>query len=106
MGTTSAQSITGVSEIDLPNGQNYAFLYDSVDSVHGLISKITYPGGGYVRYVWGLNTTSAATLQQWTPTVGNPQSCYFLFDTPAISDRFVSYDGVSEVLHQTVSLCN
>ena len=100
MGNTSVQQISGVSEIDLPNGQKYSFTYDTTDVVHGLVSRITLPGGGYVRYVWGLNSNSAATLQQWTPSGGAAQSCYFLYDTPAITDRFVSYNGTQEVLHQ------
>ena len=38
-------------EIDLPNGQKYTFQYEST---YGKVAKITFPDGGYVRYVWGL----------------------------------------------------
>ncbi|WP_353071992.1 RHS repeat-associated core domain-containing protein [Tunturiibacter gelidoferens] len=87
-----------VSEIDLPNGQKYSFTYGGT---WGLLSKITYPDGGYVRYVWGTNSSSNATLQTWT---GQPSgSCSAIFDSAAITDRYVSYDGSSESLHQNFS---
>ena len=37
---------TVLAEIVLPNGQSYKFLYD----IHGELTKITYPTGGYQRY--------------------------------------------------------
>jgi len=95
-------SLSVISEIDLPNGQNYRFLYDGT---YGKVSKIYFPGGGYVRYLWGLNHLAKTTHVAWSvpPLGGNPPSyldCYFAFDVPAITDRYVSYDGSSEVLHQ------
>jgi RHS repeat-associated protein len=95
-GTDSAKVI---NEIDLPNGTKYTFQYDGT---YGKISKITFPDGGYVRYVWGLNRSAKLTHAGWV--VGGPPStnysCDFIFDVPAITDRYVSFDGSTEVLHQ------
>lgn len=40
-----------VSSITLPNLTQYSFSYDST---YGTISKIVFPTGGYVRFVWGI----------------------------------------------------
>ena len=45
-GSTSMQ-VKVVSEIDLPNATKYTCTYAGSG-----LSKITFPGGGYVRYVW------------------------------------------------------
>jgi RHS repeat-associated protein len=97
-GSTSMQ-VKVVSEIDLPNATKYAFTYASSG-----LSKITFPGGGYVRYVWGTSPYSQATYQTWFDNGSNgytgPVYCFASFTTPAITDRYVSYDGTTEVLHQ------
>src|SRR5207245_1291156 len=72
----------------------------------GLLRKITYPNGAYVRYVWGLNPKSTSVL--YSPTLfgtapGSPPkgwSCEALVDTPAIQKRFISFNGVAEVQEQ------
>src|SRR5205085_4801817 len=61
------------------------------------VNKITYPSGSYVRYVWGMNLQSEVTV---VPTTSNAIGCIFRYDTPAITDRYVSFDGTHEVLHQ------
>jgi RHS repeat-associated protein len=98
----SVSSVSVVDEIDLPNQQKYQFDYDGT---YGNISKVTFPDGGYVRYVWGLNHSAKLTHASWS--VGTPApttfSCDFIFDIPAITDRYVSYDGTNEVLHQSFS---
>ena len=83
----------------MPNGKKYSFTYDST---YGLVSKISFPDGGYARYVWGLNASSEVTYQTWVPVnqTSGYQSCDLVFDTAAITDRYVSYDGTTEVLHQ------
>lgn len=97
--TAGPVSIPVVTDIDLPNGQTYSFQYDST---YGRLSRITFPGNGYVRYVWGSNPLSAVTSQSWWyGTVSS--SCTFRYGTPAITDRYVSYDGSTEVLHQHFS---
>ena len=91
----SQPSITAISSIVLPNGEQYTFSYDPA---YGLISKLTYPTGGYVRYVWGVNVESE--YGSW-PTVhsdGTTGACDYHFDTPALAYRYVSFDGVHEVL--------
>ena len=98
----SATTLNVVSEIDLPNSQKYKFQYDGT---YGKVSKITFPTGGYVRYVWGLNTLAGVANASWTvpPVGGNgggSYTCYFKYDVPAITDRYVSFDGSTEVLHQ------
>lgn len=92
---------SGISEIDLPNGRKYTFQYDSA---YGKVAKVTFPDGGYVRYVWGLNPSAKETHATWI-IPPNPQqfSCDFIFDIPAVTDRYVSYDGTTEVLHQHFS---
>ena len=91
-----------VSSIALPNGQQYVFSYDAV---YGVVNRVTYPTGGYVRYVWGLNQDS--TYGRWVTNLNVlnvPASfCNFQYDTPAILDRYVSFDGVTEVQHQQFS---
>jgi RHS repeat-associated protein len=98
LGTSPTSSINVVAGVDLPNGQNYTFSYDPN---YGRVSKIKFGGGGYVRYVWGLNTSStAAFFANFRDPQGNTNYCDIQYDTPAVADRYVSYDGSTEVLHQ------
>jgi YD repeat-containing protein len=97
-------NINAVSSIVLPNGQQYSFSYDAT---YGMVSKITYPTGGYVRYEWGLNSQAAfGDFPVWGSTeVAGPNgvlvpgpnqiigACAYNYDTPAILHRYVSYDG-------------
>jgi RHS repeat-associated protein len=96
-GGVSSGPLPTVSEIDFPNGQKYTFTYGGTG---GRLSQITFPDGGYVRYIWGVNASSVAGENTWYDFYNNPQYCYFTSDTFAITDRYVSYDGVNEVLHQ------
>jgi YD repeat-containing protein len=99
-------SVPAVSSITLPNGQSYTFDYSN--NPYGMVDKITYPTGGYVRYVWGLNSQSE--YGQWdivtsqevngTPVPVVTGFCAYYYDTPAVLQRFVSFDGVHEVLEQ------
>ncbi len=69
-GTTGSQTLSEINEIDIPGyptTQKYLFTYDST---YGRISKLVFPGGGYVRYVWGVNSQSAITYQAFTNSVG------------------------------------
>jgi RHS repeat-associated protein len=75
------------------NPLKYTFQYDAV---YGLVSQITYPNGGYVKYSWGLNPLSEAVQ-----TFDNQNlPCAFEYDTPAITNRYVSFDGVNIALEQ------
>ena len=77
-----------VSNLTLPNGKSYVLTYDSV---YGLVNKITYPAGGYVRYVWGMNAQAETA---------SSQNCTMRYGVPAVTDRYVSFDGSTEVQHQ------
>ena len=46
-----------LSALGLPNGQSLSFGYDQA---YGMVNRITYPTGAYVRYVWGMNPQSEA----------------------------------------------
>jgi RHS repeat-associated protein len=103
-GSGTSVALPVINEIDLPNGQKYTFQYESV---YGKVEKITFPDGGYVRYVWGVNPLSALTSGAWNQQTWNGEAyvetqynCTLEYDTPAVTDRYVSYDGSTEVLHQ------
>jgi hypothetical protein len=83
----------GVSNIALPNGKSYSIAYDAA---YGLPNKITYPTGGYVRFVWGLSPLA----QYGTYIYQGATACSMHYDVPAVVDRYVSFDGSAEVLHQ------
>ena len=46
----------------MATGQKYTFAYGGT---YGELNRMTFPGGGYVRYLWGPNSLSAATFQQY-----------------------------------------
>ena len=97
-GYPNSFQIQAVSEIDLPDGTKYSFTYGGQ---YGALSRITFPGGGYARYTWADNPLSEATYQQfYVQSYNTTVQCYASYDTPAISDRYVSYNGTTEVLHQ------
>src|SRR6266478_4621423 len=88
-----------LKQITLPNNTSYTFSYDPS---YGLLNKITYPGGGFVRYSWTLNPLSEF---QALPDVlgGGNTGCLWHYDTPAVAQRSVSFDGVHIALQQTFS---
>lgn len=86
------------SSITLPNGQSYQFTYDST---YGLLTKITYPTGGWVKYTWGLSSRAdLITLPDW---LNEPAGCTASYDVPVVVERQVSFDGTSTALTQTFS---
>ena len=99
---TNEMRVTG---IELPNGTSYTFQYDDQNpnqSVKfGLIYKIIYPSGGYVRYQWGWNPRSENG--EYNDSAGGGNDCQYQYDTPAVVNRYVSFDGVNEVLEQDFS---
>jgi RHS repeat-associated protein len=97
--STLSASTNGVSNVILPNGQQFTFMYEPT---YGMISKIVYPSGGYVRYVWGLNSQAEATTSTYS-SGGSMDVWDCRYDYPAITDRYVSYDGTTETLHQRFS---
>ena len=112
---TASGSGPVVTALGLPNGLSYQFLYDNPngDNPFGLLRKIIYPNGAYVRYVWALNPASTPVMygafnvppspgvNTAPPSAGT--ACEAIIDAPAVSKRFVSFDGVHEVLEQDFS---
>jgi len=64
------------------------------------LTKIVYPSGGYVRYVWGVNHQAEALSWVYPNPNGVGWSYDCLYGFPAITDRYVSFDGSTEALHQ------
>ena len=96
----NATTYTQSSVVTLPNGETYTLDFDSS---FGQINKISFPGGGYVSYAWGTNPSSSSGTASYSFTNNNvayQESCAYQFDTPAITDRYVSYDGANVALHQ------
>jgi RHS repeat-associated protein len=87
-----------VSAITLPNEKQYQFAYDPT---YGLLSQITYPTGGYVKYVWEMNHQSASVA--YANTTGQAYYCQYIYDKPALLHRYVSYDGSTIALQQDFS---
>ena len=93
---TNKQVLTSIT---LPNGQFYAFQYDST---YGLLNKITYPDGGWVQYTWGLST-GYSTLASFSSglaaggTIGTGLNgeCNYRYQTPVITQRQVGYSAGS-----------
>ena len=90
-------SETVISSITLPNGESYQFSYDTTT---GLLQKITYPTGGYVRYVWAIQADWENAA--FSDTQGGANACLYEYGVPVVSDRYVSFDGnpSHEVLQQ------
>jgi RHS repeat-associated protein len=84
------------SSINLPKSLSYQFSYHPS---YGLVTQITYPSGGWVKYTWGLNSLAEA-VQAYDV---NGLSCVFGYDMPAITNRYVSFDGVNTALEQDFS---
>ena len=94
-------SVKAVSRVTLPNGQNFTLAYDPT---YGMLNKMTYPSGGYVRYVWGLAPQEQYYTGAEYDSNGNTAATFSCrIDYPAITDRYVSFNGTSEVLHQHFS---
>lgn len=100
-------SLTEVRSIGLPNQTAYTFEYDPT---YGLISKIIYPSGGYVAYVWEDNPLSDSAWYTWsiqvnggtndTPPTFETGKCNEKYDWPAVQKRLVSFDGKTVALEQ------
>ncbi len=93
-------SNTVVTSITLPETSlEYQFGYDSAS---GLLNQITYPNGAWVKYTWGLN--SYADHIYVADDMGDKGvACGYTYDVYAVTERQVSYDGVTVALTQTFS---
>lgn len=90
-------TINVITSLTLPNGKQYTFTYDST---YGFLNKITYPTGAYIKYDWAINPKSDSMYYLWTPDTGGSQYLYNQYDWPAVSHRYVSYDGSTIALQQ------
>jgi len=88
---------TAMTTMTLPNGKQYVFSYDATS---GFLSKVTFPSGGYVSYSWGINPLSASIIFSDTNGVNN---CQYHYGTPAVTHRYVSFDGSTIALQQDFS---
>ncbi|MBV9075573.1 MAG: hypothetical protein JOZ10_18275, partial [Acidobacteria bacterium] len=86
--------MSAIQSITLPNQTQYSFQYDPTT---GLLSQITYPSGGWVKYQWGTNPMGEVTTVPALNT-GDPMS--YRHDWPAIVQRSVSFDGTNIALQQ------
>ncbi|MGH9475960.1 MAG: hypothetical protein ACRD1C_06475 [Terriglobales bacterium] len=83
-----------------PEG-TYTFSYDPT---YGVLDRITYPNGGYVRYVWAETSSPAESGVFYTPPGnGTPSACDGVYPGVVVTDRYVSPDGSSETGHQQFS---
>jgi len=96
----SGGGVSAIKSITLPNNTSYTYTF-SYDTSYGLVNQITYPNGGYVKYVWGLNPLSE--FDSIEDTTGGPNNCLWEHDTPAVMHRYVSFDGVNTALQQDFS---
>jgi RHS repeat-associated protein len=98
---TEAGTQPEITQLTLPDGTSFQFQYDATT---GLVNKIIYPTGAYVRYLW--ISVPESTYMQWdgqvtTPGPGVTPQCQALVSMPAIQSRFVNYnDGRGEVEEQ------
>jgi RHS repeat-associated protein len=114
LGASGSTSNPVVVKMQQPDGLYYTFSYDPT---YGLLNKITYPTGAWVQYTWGVNSLSDVTgyttpgqgVNNYNDPVQVPAgttmntSCMFEHDTPAVTKRVVSYDGVHPALEQDFS---
>ena len=74
--------LTEVTSVTQPDGTSYSINYDQV---YGTISRITFPEGGYVRFVWGINPIGE---------IGVGDSC--ASSTLVVTDVFISSGNGTE----------
>jgi hypothetical protein len=75
---TDTTTVSGISSIDLPNGQSYQFQY-----TNGLLSKIIFPTGGYVRYVWGSGPIWDSVV--YPQSQGGTGTCIARYNEPVVT---------------------
>jgi RHS repeat-associated protein len=97
-GGDATTKITGIA---LPNLKSYQFQYDPVT---GLLSKLIYPSGGYIRYIWQM-TSTVFDFVGWYGTyssggLNQSGNCQATYENFVLKNRFVSFDGVHEVEEQ------
>jgi hypothetical protein len=80
-----------VSKITLPNNLAYTFSYDPA---FGVLTKVTLPTGGYIRYSWGAIAQRRSIVQPYSGSAS-----YYAdqaVDVLVLTSRSESEDGVNE----------
>jgi RHS repeat-associated protein len=91
-------TLTVVRSVQLPDGTKYSFQYDcdsSVDSTdcssptgqsayYGLVTRMTLPTGGTIKYSWQPFTDSQSNHYEWINTLVTPDSSTGWTFTPAV----------------------
>ncbi|MGO8791343.1 MAG: RHS repeat domain-containing protein, partial [Terriglobia bacterium] len=99
-------SIPVIESITLPESSlSYQFQYDTINggqTTFGLLQRVTYPDGGYVRYVWGYPQQGYSMEAEGPDSLGHPAACGIQYSMPVVLHRYVS-DGTREVLQQDFS---
>ena len=103
-----------LSSLALPNGQSYSFQYNNP---YGLLSEITYPDGGWVKYSWqllasqneiafwsGFQQQSGPNGTLWYSPVN--YGCGEIYQTPVLLSRTVSFDGTTVAQTQNFTSYN
>jgi YD repeat-containing protein len=94
------QSVPVVASVTLPNNEKYTFLYDQT---YGLLTRIIYPTGAYVTYIWSPVINAEGVQWQAPPAIGTETgsggTCAFRHDWFAITSRFVN-DGTQNTQEQ------
>lgn len=87
-----------ITEIALPDGQAFSFTYDPT---YGLLSKVVYPGGGFVEYSWAVDSLSEDA--QFTDSSGLQNGCNYHHGQVRLTERQVSFNGSTIALRQNFS---
>ena len=80
-GNATVFNPTVLAEVKLPDGEKYQFRYNQ----YGEITKIKYPTGGYERFTYGPVYPMGAAVPE-----------VYAQGNRGVTDRYVSYDGVTE----------
>ncbi len=101
--SSNGGNLSVVKSIQLPNGKLYNLKYGTDDpnnsNPFGLISQITYPSGGWIKYTWAINHQSAGGV--FPNLQGQVGQCLWRWGKPALTSRAISFDGVTAALTQT-----
>ncbi len=108
-------TIQVIKEIDLPNNTKYQFQYDQ----YGLLTQISYPGGGWVKYTYTTNEQSdifwlLMRTECCDPNIYPDDYWRYLpgairYSWPVVSTRSLSFNGVDVAMVQTFGkkyICN
>ncbi len=92
--------------VPLPDGTQYTLFFGSynpydaaVQNNYGLLNEVKFPGGGWIKYQYSIDTQVANELAAFpnlgTTVQGITNPCFIGYSTPRLAHRYVSYDGVN-----------